>query len=403
MQDPAKPVVGQRKRRSARDAELDAVMQRFFDLSAGDQLRAFERAREFLGGGAPVETRADREITRRSDSLAALTRVADHLGLNGRAPTVKEFDRVAVALGLEWTARRVGHVWGRWRFACDALLGERPRLTAEQQALRHRFSGRKRSADDYLTALRLWAATNPPLARAADYNVWVRQHNDQLVDAELPLPHAATIRSSLAIRWIDALRIGRGEITVEQAATRTISPRKDWTSGPHNLVGLKSAAQILRVGEGHCDYLSWQPGFPTPVAIFSHGRAVRAWLRPDVERFRETGKAPTRKRDGLRSRYYNTFELAPLVGLTPVSLIDKRLGDLAPTPTGRVGGIVYWLKRDADRWIRENKDLIEQRQARGRIPRRRRSGANPASVEGFGARRPDKNGRARRKPAKSSR
>jgi len=45
---------------------------------------------------------------------------------------------------------------------------------------------------------------------------------------------------------------------------------------------------------------------------------------------------------------------------------------LAPPPTGRVGGFLYWLRRDADRWTRENKELVERRFARGPLTRRRR-------------------------------
>jgi hypothetical protein len=59
------------------------------------------------------------------------------------------------------------------------------------------------------------------------------------------------------------------------------------------------------------------------------------------------------------------------VGVRPVSLVDKKSARNLPPPTGRVGGIVYWLKRDADRWIRDNKDLVERRLARGPIKRRR--------------------------------
>jgi hypothetical protein len=336
-------------------------MRRFFALPAADQLRGFEQMRDFLGASAPVQTDADRQSERERESLAALEQVRDHLGLNGRAPTVKEFDRAARELGLAWTGRKVGEAWGRYRFACDALLGGMRRLSAAQLSLRHLFSGRKREAEDYVTALRLWAATNPPLARLRDYNAWGREYNDSLGDGDLPVPLGQAIRNALAISWLDALAIGRGSLTLEDATRRRTLSRKysrnDWTTGPHDLVSLISVAQILELAEYHCVYRSNQPAFPTPVAIFGGRRKIRAWLREDVERYRDTGKAPRRRLNGLRSQYYGASELEPLVCVKAIT--NKR--PLDPEPTGRVGGVYYWLKRDADRWIRKNAKLIERR------------------------------------------
>lgn len=347
-----------------RDAELDIVMQRFFALSAADQLRAYEGLRDYLGADVPMETKADRQINRRADSLAAVAQVADHLGLEGRAPTVKQFDSVARELGLSWTARTVGEAWGRWRFACDAHLGEPPRLTASQRSLRRRLSGVKRSHDDYLTAVRLWLATDPPLERPDDYDAWAREHNNGfLQDGELPVPGATAIRYALALAWRDAVRVGRGEASLDEVSKLSTAPRDDWTKGPHDLISLISAARVLGISMGSCLHRSFRPEFPTPVAHFSVKRQVRAWLRGDIEIYRDTGVAPKRQLNGLRGRYYGTEELAALTGVAPVSLSTAR-GYNAPRATGRVGGCVYWLKKDADRWIRQNKELIERRLAR---------------------------------------
>lgn len=360
-----------KQRRSARAAELDMAMRRFFDLSVADQLRAYEHMRDFLGASAPAQSAADREIEQRDASLAALERVREQLGLDGKAPSVKEFDRVSRELGLGWTARRVGYVWGRWRFACDALLGERPRLTAVQQSLRHQFAGRKRSYEEYVTALRLWLATEPPLVRMDDYTAWARQHNATLQGDEAPLPRGTAIVTALEIGWPDAVRWGRGEIEFEQARKGSGSSYQDWTTGPHDLIGLATAAEILGLRKSACKHASYKPEFPTPTLSFVRGRTVHAWLREDIEVYRDTGKAPKPRGDGLRARYYTTDEFASLIGVLPLSILSKRA--VAPPPTGCVGGVYYWLKRDADRWIRANRELIERRFARG--PHRRRERA----------------------------
>lgn len=352
------------RRRSPRDTELETAMRRFFELSAADQLRAFEQMRDYLGAGASLPTKVNREIEQRAESLVALARVAEHLGLNGDAPTAEQFDQVAGKLKLGWTSGKVIRAWARWRFACDALRGGRTRPTATQQSLRHRSIGIKRNREDYLTAVRLWLVTNPPLVRAADYDAWAQEYNDALEDGELPVLKTAAIRLALALSWKDIVRVGRGEVDFDQAEKRSISDRGDWTNGPHDLVGQLSGAQILKISANRFEYMSQRPGFPTPAATFGSRRNVRAWLREDLEVYRETGKARKRKRNGLRSRYYGTFELAPLVGVAPARLVDKRSDGYVPPPTGRVGGIAYWLKRDADRWIRDHKDLAERRLAR---------------------------------------
>lgn len=50
---------------------------------------------------------------------------------------------------------------------------------------------------------------------------------------------------------------------------------------------------------------------------------TRIHLRPDLEVYRQTGKAPQRKENGLRSRYYTVPELAPLLGVGRVTLGDR--------------------------------------------------------------------------------
>jgi hypothetical protein len=56
--------------------------------------------------------------------------------------------------------RRFGRAWVRWRFAAEDFSVHRVRVTASQRALQRAHSGRKRTHEDYLTALRLCLTPN---------------------------------------------------------------------------------------------------------------------------------------------------------------------------------------------------------------------------------------------------
>ncbi len=248
------------------------------------------------------------------------------------------------------------------------LRGDRPRRTAAQRALRDRSVGFARSREDYLTAVRLWLETKPAKFRSSDYDLWAREYNDQLADDEIAAPGHSTIREGLALSWPDVVAVGRGEISVSEAERKTRSPHADWSVGPHDLVGQLTGAQIVNVGTSQFQRFSRQQSFPAAVLIFDKGtRPVRTWLRGDLEMYRDTGKAPRREENGLRPCYYLAQELAPLLGVRRGTLTDKTQN--VPPPTGRAAGVCYWLKRDADRWIRENRALIEGRLARRSLQR----------------------------------
>lgn len=111
----------------AHDRELEALMQRFYRLRDADKIRAYKSIRGHLGDRV-AEDPHDEKVGLRAEALDALERVRDHLGLEAdQAPTKAVFDREARALGLSWTGARVIKIWGRWRFATDALKAARRR------------------------------------------------------------------------------------------------------------------------------------------------------------------------------------------------------------------------------------------------------------------------------------
>jgi hypothetical protein len=344
-------------RHSPADTELEALVAAFFDLSAKDQLRAYEQIRTVIGRVvAPNEVDVKQE--KRADSLVAVGRVAEHLSLD-RPPTAPEFDRAAKELGLGWTSSSVGRAWVRWRHACEAFDGEKPRMSNEQRQLMGHYSGRGRRHNDYLAGIRLWLTTNPPLLSEAAYDAWVLDYNYSPRGKENPLVGASTARKQLATPWRDLLRVARGEVTLEDAERTRVASRGDRSEGPHDIIGSSSAARLLWVGLPYFHNLSHRPEFATPVLIIS---GSRGWLRDDVEVYKNTQRPPRRRPDELRKHYYDMAEVAALVGLGARSV--GRGGAKAPKEVGSFGGHRYWLKRDVDNWCRQHHELIARRRRR---------------------------------------
>src|SRR5579862_4361233 len=156
------------------EQELEAVLQRFADLSSRAQLQAFSLMRDYLDGGV-AEVQLDRDIAHRKEALEALRAVAVDLGLpEGLAPTTTQFREAAKRLGLGWSVSKVGRAWGKWRFACEAYAGHHLRRTARQQGVLDAHTGKRRVYEDYITGVRLWPETNPRAETIAAYEGWVK-------------------------------------------------------------------------------------------------------------------------------------------------------------------------------------------------------------------------------------
>lgn len=324
--------------------ELEAVLQRFADLSSRAQVEAFSLMREYLGGGVK-ETAIDQEIARRKAALEALRQVAADLRLpDGQAPTTTQFRETAKRLGLGWSVSKVGRAWGKWRFACEAYAGHRLRRTARQQGVLDAHTGKRRVYEDYVTCLRLWLDTRPPAETIAAYDRWAQEFNEVLPRNQKPVLGWAAIYYALRVGFHDALRVGRGEVALVEVPKRRGDHTKDegplasrqWIAGEFGL-SPHQAANVPR-----------SPKFPKPVVMLS-GR--RLWLKDDVRTYFSNKPFPERQGFDLRDDYLGLAELAALMGKRPRMISQTtRL----PKAAGIAGKTRYWRRDEVEQWLARN-------------------------------------------------
>jgi hypothetical protein len=325
--------------------ELETVLRRFGDLTTRAQLRALEVIREYLGEEVK-ETEADREVSERQAALGVMRQVADELHLpEGQSPTSSQFDEVSKRLGIGWSTSRVVRAWGRWRFACEAFIGHRVRKSARQKAILEANTGKRRAYENYLTAVRLWLNTNPPIEEITAYDAWTREFNDDLPDDQPPVPLWSPIYSNLRVSFADVLRVARGEAELGDCHRRLGDHRSDrgplvstnWIAGEHDL------------SEHQARHITHRPDFPKPVVKLS---GTRAWLKTDVEAYFDDRPFPKRKEYELQEEFLSLAELAALMGKPPERLKSQTMR--RPEPAGLVSRRRYWRKSEAERWLKEN-------------------------------------------------
>jgi len=334
-------------------------MRRILALSRADQLRALVDLRRYLGLQAPEHEDIDHRLERKAEALEVLRQVVAHLG---RKPKASEFDHLLKELRLDdaWSKSKIIALFRKWNYAFEALDGAPPQ-TPEEAALRSALRGRKRGLEDYMTAIRRWLDTDPPKLTLRAYDAWAKRTNAAGLRDEAPLPHGQTIVNGLVHPWRDVLRVAHGEISIEDAAIKSASPMADYSTGPDDLIGGITAAQIIGTGRSNITHLRRKKSFPPPALRLRGDRPV--WVREDIEAY-ANGQRGGWKRRGLQARYYNSAEMAELVQLERSQLSEPRVA--APRPTGRASGAIYWLKSDADRWIQEHREVIERRRAKRR-------------------------------------
>jgi hypothetical protein len=340
-------------RKHPRDDELTVVLARLFDLSPRDQLRAYESLRDYLALAAPA---VDDKLERQLDALKTLEQVRDELG---HVPTMEEFDRAAIQLGIDWNAQRIGRVFGGFKAALAFLTRERPRPSAGQEAKRRAAVGRGRTHEAYKTALRVWLDTKPESEGVRDYTAFAGEYNRGR--SELWLPSASAIKKGLTLPWKECLRLARDETTLADATKAMLAARESRTTGPHDLIGVREIGALLDLSETATWQLTLSDGFP-PAALLLGEK--RGFVREHVEAYREGQRQWSHKRNYLRSTYLDVYELATAIAVKPSAASTRSPATKYPPATGMVAGRRYWLKVDVAAWTREHADLVARRRAR---------------------------------------
>ena len=315
--------------------ELEAVMTRFFALAPPNQLRAFAAMRDYLGSEI-VETKVDRLLREREQSLRVLAAVAQELHLpEGAAPTPKQFDATARQIAPGWNVTRVGRAWGRWRFACEFFTGQREAESSKKFGIRRVMSGRLRSHEEYLSSVRLWLETNPRQRWQADYDGWRQEYNDQRPAGALPIASVKTICRSLGLRWPQVISVAAGD----QDLVSAMKERREEVLERADRVGHGLVTSVwVRAVTGLHDTALWTKthdgDFPAHVATF--GKA-RVWLRTDVEAYLAGRPFPKRKENALQHRYMDRRAVTEMLGIPYRSRSNFSPAKRLPPPLGLAG------------------------------------------------------------------
>ena len=356
------------------DVEYDAAWGRLLELPRSQQVRAYNELRTYLAIKPAIYDDVERKLEREGAAYKALRDASEHLGICDRALKVREFKAAIAALGRssEWSSEKMIRLFGSWRAAVESYAG-RPPVSPEQAAMRSHLGGRRRTHEDYLTAVRLWLATDPPKVTVGDYADWARRTNGMRRPTDPVMPAAQTVRAGLARSWPDILRVARGEVSLDDTEARSVSKNADRTDGPDFLIGLTTVAGILSLNVTTAIGKTRSEGFP-PVALTLDGCSV--WLKEDVEAYAAEQQRTDWPQRSLAERYCSRREVANLLCLHPLRV--GRRGVPGPKPIGMAGNRNYWLREDVERWAGENQEVLEGR-------RRKRDRQGPADSQPFDA------------------
>lgn len=130
--------------------------------------------------------------------------------------------------------------------------------------------------------------------------------------------------------------------------------------GP-DLVGAGQAGRILGLSSIEIDRLTRTTPFPTHVAWV---RENRAWLRSDIEAYRDGLFWPERTAEELQPNVLSLPDVAEQLGCglnTARSRLYRQSWQLFPRPSGRVANARYWWRPNLERWQRDQQTKFEQR------------------------------------------
>lgn len=341
-------------------SELDELMRRFSELARCDQLEFCSLLRSYM---AVDHSLLDDERLRQHETISCIRQAMEHLGIDV-SPTVAQYDQTARELDLDWSSHRIIRLWGSWSHAAGVATGGRLPATAQQRAFISRFDARTGfEREEHFAAVRQWLATRPALETHNAYDEFAREYNYKLEEGELPLPRYATVIHSLCLSWRDVVAVAKGELDHAEAVKETVLKR-DWSRGPHNLIGLGTVALLTGKSRSTATWPTQAGDFPRPALVLG---GHRIWLYEELTAYLAGERHPLLGANRLHDQYLSNEEAASIAGVSPNTLLG-RLAEKLP-PVGRAAGRSYWLPSEVEAYAKANAAAIERRRARRRRPR----------------------------------
>ena len=358
------PLIGPRATDAYRRA-FDA----FVWLSRREQLVILDAEADYLAAATGTRPKLPQQLAKEDEALAWLDRAAELLELPPRvAPTVDQYRSAQGLIPGAKSSSYIGRLFGSWALALEAFLGGARPESALQFSIRRALLGRRRTFDEYIAGVARWDRTDPLSSFRTDYDAFADEVNANLTPGEKPIVKANTVCRQTGLAWEDARACARGQLSREEAlALRRIPARGKVDSGP--LVGRAAAGAILGFGTWEAANVLRRPDAPRAVALIGPQQR-RAWLRQDLDAFRDGRSFPIRRPFELQPQIVTPDELAARLGLscTTLRVYLSQRPHLVPAPAGRAAGAFWWWRADVSAWLEEH---ARRQQGKGTRPVRR--------------------------------
>jgi hypothetical protein len=338
--------------------EVNAVIARVLGLPDVAKFEVFKALQDDLSATVLNDPKT-RLIEKRNETLEALTRVAEHLGLPaGEPPTTKQFDATAKELGLPWSSSAVGRLWGHWSLAVEVFKGQRGDTVKgirQKAGLPNR--PRKKSAD-YLNDIRTWLESSPNDFSRKAYEAFALDYNLRAA-WEDALATGVAISRNLTLHWKNVVTVAKGDLTHEEASEQELAEILP-AHGKDGLIGIPGIARFLRMPATTVESRAEEDRhFPVPVA---HIQGNRAWLYEDIKLYKRGLAPPSRAEDEKQVLYMDASELIARLGISQNTLhgrIHAKRWGLVPQPEGTIAkGYCYWKREKIESWFKA-KAVIE--------------------------------------------
>lgn len=341
------------RRRPVDESERKQLLRRILDLPERDRLTIFVDLRGYLAAELGEPDLAEEDILGRRRALLDLEKAAEDLRARGKlgdgeAPTANLYGQTAKELGLSTSTATLIRLFGLWRNAQAALLGNLLPEGPAARRIKARRAARKNETVDQMDGLREWLATEPADTDRADYDAFAKEANKSF--GKNIYSASGSITSTLMIDWEDALEVARGNTSVVKARERRLEKEIEGLSDS-DPIGSGTAALILGLTPQDFLYETATDGFPVAVVDLPN---VKGWLLGDMRTFASGQDAPRRKPGELNDQIMLSRDIAKRLAISPDYLrtcLSVEKWSRVPKPNGRIGISHYWWRNQAENWI----------------------------------------------------